>query len=264
MKLIPLLPLCIEPFTDYPSLGRFAVLELWQTVAVGVVKSVQQADISEYIVPPQRQDPVPEQNARARIKTVEKTKSVEDVKPSEIPTHNERNTRVRVETVEEMEKTKVDKRRQLEHQNTRTQIETVEDIKTPEIPTHNERTPRARVEDVEDRKVDQQNQLDESNAPAQIAIVEDVKTLENPKHDEQSQLETARAPKEPEERTRQIQMEPGPGQSGPMESSRFTGIPAADFEWICGQQADIVHRRLIAYGGSGEVHEVHEHFMIIR
>ncbi|KAK9172230.1 translation elongation factor EF-1 subunit alpha [Cryptosporidium meleagridis] len=36
----PLKPLCVEAFTDYPPLGRFAVRDMKQTVAVGVIKSV--------------------------------------------------------------------------------------------------------------------------------------------------------------------------------------------------------------------------------
>lgn len=32
--------MCVEAFTDYPPLGRFAVRDMRQTVAVGVIKSV--------------------------------------------------------------------------------------------------------------------------------------------------------------------------------------------------------------------------------
>lgn len=39
--LAPSKPLCVEPFNEYPPLGRFAVRDMRQTVAVGVVKSVQ-------------------------------------------------------------------------------------------------------------------------------------------------------------------------------------------------------------------------------
>merc|ERR1712177_4439 len=38
--LIPSKPLCVEPFTDSPPLGRFAVRDMRQTVAVGVIKAV--------------------------------------------------------------------------------------------------------------------------------------------------------------------------------------------------------------------------------
>ena len=41
VKLIPSKPMCVEPCADYPPLGRFAVRDMRQTVAVGVVKSVE-------------------------------------------------------------------------------------------------------------------------------------------------------------------------------------------------------------------------------
>jgi len=40
IKLIPQKPLCVESFADYPPLGRFAVRDMRQTVAVGVIKEV--------------------------------------------------------------------------------------------------------------------------------------------------------------------------------------------------------------------------------
>jgi len=40
VTLVPSKPLCVETFTDYPPLGRFAVRDMRQTVAVGVIKSV--------------------------------------------------------------------------------------------------------------------------------------------------------------------------------------------------------------------------------
>jgi len=39
--LVPTKPLCVESFSDYPPLGRFAVRDMKQTVAVGVIKSVE-------------------------------------------------------------------------------------------------------------------------------------------------------------------------------------------------------------------------------
>jgi elongation factor 1-alpha len=42
--LIPSKPLCVETFTDYPPLGRFAVRDMRQTVAVGVIKPVTRKD----------------------------------------------------------------------------------------------------------------------------------------------------------------------------------------------------------------------------
>jgi len=40
VRLIPSKPLCVETFADYPPLGRFAVRDMRQTVAVGVIKEV--------------------------------------------------------------------------------------------------------------------------------------------------------------------------------------------------------------------------------
>merc|ERR1712045_1102531 len=39
VDLEPTKPLCVESFTDFPPLGRFAVRDMRQTVAVGVIKS---------------------------------------------------------------------------------------------------------------------------------------------------------------------------------------------------------------------------------
>ena len=44
VKFIPSKPMCVEAFTDYPPLGRFAVRDMRQTVAVGVIKSVDKSD----------------------------------------------------------------------------------------------------------------------------------------------------------------------------------------------------------------------------
>ncbi|OUM61226.1 hypothetical protein PIROE2DRAFT_67284 [Piromyces sp. E2] len=44
VKLIPSKPLCVETFVEYPPLGRFAVRDMRQTVAVGVIKSVEKVD----------------------------------------------------------------------------------------------------------------------------------------------------------------------------------------------------------------------------
>lgn len=43
VKMVPSKPMCVEAFTDYPPLGRFAVRDMRQTVAVGVIKSVEKA-----------------------------------------------------------------------------------------------------------------------------------------------------------------------------------------------------------------------------
>ena len=40
VDLVPSKPMCVESFTDFPPLGRFAVRDMRQTVAVGVIKGV--------------------------------------------------------------------------------------------------------------------------------------------------------------------------------------------------------------------------------
>merc|ERR1712140_71996 len=40
VKMVPQKPMCVEAFSDYAPLGRFAVRDMRQTVAVGVIKSV--------------------------------------------------------------------------------------------------------------------------------------------------------------------------------------------------------------------------------
>ena len=40
----PTKPLCVEVFSEYPPLGRFAVRDMKQTVAVGVIKSVDKKE----------------------------------------------------------------------------------------------------------------------------------------------------------------------------------------------------------------------------
>jgi len=44
VRLTPSKPMCVETFTEYPPLGRFAVRDMRQTVAVGVIKSVSKVD----------------------------------------------------------------------------------------------------------------------------------------------------------------------------------------------------------------------------
>lgn len=46
VKMIPQKPMCVEVFNDYPPLGRFAVRDMRQTVAVGIIKSVNKKDAS--------------------------------------------------------------------------------------------------------------------------------------------------------------------------------------------------------------------------
>ncbi|BFZ11224.1 hypothetical protein BsWGS_14264 [Bradybaena similaris] len=40
VDLVPTKPMCVESFSEYPPLGRFAVRDMKQTVAVGVIKTV--------------------------------------------------------------------------------------------------------------------------------------------------------------------------------------------------------------------------------
>jgi hypothetical protein len=44
VKLVPSKPMCVESYNEYPPLGRFAVRDMRQTVAVGVIKSVEKTD----------------------------------------------------------------------------------------------------------------------------------------------------------------------------------------------------------------------------
>jgi len=46
VKMVPSKPMCVEAFSDYPPLGRFAVRDMRQTVAVGVIKAVEKVDKS--------------------------------------------------------------------------------------------------------------------------------------------------------------------------------------------------------------------------
>jgi elongation factor 1-alpha len=46
VTLEPSKPMCVEVFTEYPPLGRFAVRDMRQTVAVGVIKGVSKKDVS--------------------------------------------------------------------------------------------------------------------------------------------------------------------------------------------------------------------------
>jgi len=44
INLIPSKPMCVEAFSDYAPLGRFAVRDMRQTVAVGIIKSVDKSE----------------------------------------------------------------------------------------------------------------------------------------------------------------------------------------------------------------------------
>merc|ERR1712061_261292 len=44
VKMVPSKPMCVEAFSQYAPLGRFAVRDMRQTVAVGVIKAVEKGD----------------------------------------------------------------------------------------------------------------------------------------------------------------------------------------------------------------------------
>merc|ERR1712212_1199785 len=44
VNLLPSKPMCVESFSQYAPLGRFAVRDMKQTVAVGVIKNVEKND----------------------------------------------------------------------------------------------------------------------------------------------------------------------------------------------------------------------------
>jgi elongation factor 1-alpha len=44
VEMLPSKPMCVEAFSEYPPLGRFAVRDMRKTVAVGVIKSVLRKD----------------------------------------------------------------------------------------------------------------------------------------------------------------------------------------------------------------------------
>ncbi|CAF5017536.1 unnamed protein product, partial [Rotaria socialis] len=41
VKMVPTRPMCVEKFAEYPPLGRFAVRDMRQTIAVGIIKDVE-------------------------------------------------------------------------------------------------------------------------------------------------------------------------------------------------------------------------------
>merc|ERR1711876_128383 len=46
VELVPPKPMCVEAFSEFPPLGRFAVRDMRQTVAVGVIKSTTAKEVS--------------------------------------------------------------------------------------------------------------------------------------------------------------------------------------------------------------------------
>jgi len=51
VEMVPSKPLCVEAFTMYPPLGRFAVRDMRKTVAVGVIKKVMRKDEKGNLTP---------------------------------------------------------------------------------------------------------------------------------------------------------------------------------------------------------------------
>jgi len=47
VTLVPQKPMCVESYAEYPPLGRFAVRDMRQTVAVGIIKSVKKKEASQ-------------------------------------------------------------------------------------------------------------------------------------------------------------------------------------------------------------------------
>ena len=47
VKMEPTKPLCVETFTEYPPFDRFAIRDMRQTVAVGVIKARTKAETEE-------------------------------------------------------------------------------------------------------------------------------------------------------------------------------------------------------------------------
>jgi elongation factor 1-alpha len=45
VKIIPLNPISLEKFSDYPSLGRFIIGDTGQLVAIGIVKDVEKRSV---------------------------------------------------------------------------------------------------------------------------------------------------------------------------------------------------------------------------
>jgi len=43
----PTKEMCVESFAEYPPLGRFAVRDMKQTVAVGVIKEVTKKEVKD-------------------------------------------------------------------------------------------------------------------------------------------------------------------------------------------------------------------------
>jgi len=47
VKCVPTKPMCVEAYTEYPPLGRFACRDMKQTVAIGVIKAVEKKEVAK-------------------------------------------------------------------------------------------------------------------------------------------------------------------------------------------------------------------------
>jgi len=44
VKFVPMKPMCVETFEDYPNLGKFVILDMKQIIGVGKIKSVEKKE----------------------------------------------------------------------------------------------------------------------------------------------------------------------------------------------------------------------------
>lgn len=49
VEVVPLKPMVVEKFSQYPLLGRFAIRDMKQTVAVGVIKDVEKKEMQKKV-----------------------------------------------------------------------------------------------------------------------------------------------------------------------------------------------------------------------
>ena len=49
VEVVPLKPMVVEKFSQYPPLGRFAIRDMKQTVAVGVIKDVEKKEMQKKV-----------------------------------------------------------------------------------------------------------------------------------------------------------------------------------------------------------------------
>merc|ERR1712071_205422 len=78
VTLVPSKPMCVESFSDFPPLGRFAVRDMRQTVAVGVIKSVnfKDATAGKVTMPQKRPERRSELRTRKQLRSTIHQKSL--------------------------------------------------------------------------------------------------------------------------------------------------------------------------------------------